>query len=465
MVLAPVRRADRILSMTFLFADLIFVPLAFLTTYWLRAFVFSGFLPVFSSTFEKYVITLPVIIFIWLATFGFNGLYRPRRLWVITSELAHVLKSVVQITIALMAASYLVKEDYSRMMLFMFAFISTPGCLIFRSLARKIALKIAPIEEVPKILVVGSGEVARRIIKSLNKLPGLPPEIAGVIVTGPKIPEDLDLPGISIFVGLDNLKNLIEELNIDEVFFASPELEKSKILSIISEESTGKVHFRIVTDLFDITTAYTDIDNVARLPIIQVGQGGLSLSQRLTKRIVDVLVSIIFIIVMSPLFLVIYLILLLSSEGTPIFKQKRVGFRGKEFTFYKFRTMKPEAGEYEVAPLSSNDPRITPIGRFLRRTSLDEFPQLFNVLTGKMSLVGPRPEMPFIVEKYEAWQKHRLHVKPGLTGLWQIMGRKDLPLHENLEFDFFYIRNQSLMLDFAILLRTFSIIFRKKGAY
>jgi lipopolysaccharide/colanic/teichoic acid biosynthesis glycosyltransferase len=127
--------------------------------------------------------------------------------------------------------------------------------------------------------------------------------------------------------------------------------------------------------------------------------------------------------------------------------------------------MKPESDEYEVAPISMNDSRVTGIGRFLRRTSLDELPQLFNVLRGDMSLVGPRPEMPFIVDKYTSWQRHRLDVKPGLTGMWQIMGRKELPLHDNLGYDYYYIRNQSLMLDFTILLRTIAIIFRGRGAY
>jgi lipopolysaccharide/colanic/teichoic acid biosynthesis glycosyltransferase len=142
-----------------------------------------------------------------------------------------------------------------------------------------------------------------------------------------------------------------------------------------------------------------------------------------------------------------------------------VGLHGRHFTLLKFRTMKPDSGEYEVAPVSPDDSRITGLGRFLRKTSLDELPQLFNVLSGSMSLVGPRPEMPFIVEGYSDWQRRRLDVKPGLTGLWQIMGRKDLPLHENLEYDFYYIRNQSLMLDFAILIRTFTTVFLGRGAY
>ena len=132
---------------------------------------------------------------------------------------------------------------------------------------------------------------------------------------------------------------------------------------------------------------------------------------------------------------------------------------------YKFRTMRTDADPYAVAPHDRHDSRITTYGRWLRGSSIDELPQLVNVLRGEMSLVGPRPEMPFIAESYDEWQKRRLSVKPGITGMWQILGRKDLPMHENLQYDFYYIRNRSLGLDLSILLRTFGAVFSRKGAF
>ena len=132
---------------------------------------------------------------------------------------------------------------------------------------------------------------------------------------------------------------------------------------------------------------------------------------------------------------------------------------------YKFRTMHDDVDRYAVAPRDSNDDRITPYGRWLRGTSIDELPQLWNVLKGDMSLVGPRPEMPFIAETYDDWQRRRLSVKPGITGLWQILGRKDLPMHENLQYDFYYIRNRSLSLDLSILLRTVGAVLSRRGAF
>ena len=155
----------------------------------------------------------------------------------------------------------------------------------------------------------------------------------------------------------------------------------------------------------------------------------------------------------------------MSGMGSPIFTQERVGRDGKCFKMYKFRTMHADADPYAVAPHGRGDSRITKYGHWLRATSIDELPQLVNVLKGEMSLVGPRPEMPFIAERYDDWQKRRLSVKPGITGMWQILGRKDLPMHENLQYDFYYIRNRSLGLDLSILLRTVGAVISRKGAF
>jgi lipopolysaccharide/colanic/teichoic acid biosynthesis glycosyltransferase len=154
-----------------------------------------------------------------------------------------------------------------------------------------------------------------------------------------------------------------------------------------------------------------------------------------------------------------------DTKGPVFFKQERVGRDGKRFLIYKYRTMHVEAPPYDYAPTAEEDPRITRFGRWLRRTSLDELPQLLNVLRGEMSMVGPRPEMPFLVDKYEPWQRRRLDVKPGITGLWQVIGRKNLPLHLNMQYDFYYIKNQSLLLDLEILFRTIPAVLKGKGAF
>lgn len=183
------------------------------------------------------------------------------------------------------------------------------------------------------------------------------------------------------------------------------------------------------------------------------------------KRFLDVIIATAGLIVVLPFFPLIALYIRSESSGKVVIRQDRIGKNGKRFMIYKFRTMIVDTELYASAPRNNHDPRITRVGNFLRKYSLDELPQLWNVLKGEMSIVGPRPEMPFIVEKYEPWQKVRLEVKPGITGLWQILGRKDLPLEENIEYDLYYVFNQSLFLDLAIIFKTIPHLLFSRGAY
>lgn len=186
---------------------------------------------------------------------------------------------------------------------------------------------------------------------------------------------------------------------------------------------------------------------------------------RFAKRLFDVVSSGLALIALSPLFPYLAWRIRRDSRGPALFTQERVGKDGKKFLLYKFRTMYTDAKQYANSPRSEDDPRITPFGKTLRRYSLDELPQLLNILHGEMSVVGPRPEMPFIVETYAPWQKARLRAMPGLTGLWQVLGRKDLPLEENLEYDIYYVFNQSFFFDCAIILKTVPHLVLPKGAY
>lgn len=183
------------------------------------------------------------------------------------------------------------------------------------------------------------------------------------------------------------------------------------------------------------------------------------------KRAFDCSFAIFTLLITSPFFPLIVLLIRLDSEGPAILSQERIGYKGRRFKLYKFRTMAKNTPLYMRAPERSDDPRITRMGRILRRYSIDELPQLLNVIKGDMSIVGPRPEMPFIAERYESWQKIRLEVKPGITGLWQILGRKDRPLLENIHYDLYYIYQRSFLLDLAIILETIPALFFPRGAY
>jgi len=190
-----------------------------------------------------------------------------------------------------------------------------------------------------------------------------------------------------------------------------------------------------------------------------------SLAYVILKRLLDVGVSLVGLALLALLFPLIAIFIKRDSSGPILISQERVGLNNRRFIFYKFRTMKKDTPLYAVAPRNGNDDRVTKSGRLLRKYSLDELPQLWNVLRGDMSIVGPRPEMPFLIAQYNDWQKKRLTVKPGITGLWQILGRKDLPLSDNLEYDFYYINHRSFLLDIVIILKTVPVIILGRGAY
>jgi len=462
-MLAPIRRQQRVLILFLVSADLITVPLSLLATWYIRTEWLTGILPGFVHVIGTYLVTIPVIGLLWVASWWSTGMYTYGVQQSAFSGLARRIRAIFYLAVSLMAASYIVKMDYSRMILVVFLVVSQPVNIAFRSMFGVLARKVAPCKDSPATIVVGSGEIAERVIHSLWKFPEPRHRIIGVL-TEQHIPSG-EVCGIKVIGKPRDLPRLAESLAIDEVFFASGSMSRTEMLRIVNSVQKEDTVFMLVTDLFEIASGVGDLNSLSRIPVVEIGSSRQGTFYSLIKRVMDIAISLMLIVLFAPLMLSTWILLAVTRKGTPIFKQTRRGRHSREFTLYKFRTMKPETGEYEVAPAAENDPRVTGIGRFLRKTSLDELPQLFNVLRGQMSMVGPRPEMDFIAKEYNAWQRRRLDVKPGITGLWQIMGRKDLPLHENLEYDFYYMRNQSLMLDMAILARTVVTVLKGRGAY
>jgi lipopolysaccharide/colanic/teichoic acid biosynthesis glycosyltransferase len=242
---------------------------------------------------------------------------------------------------------------------------------------------------------------------------------------------------------------------------AIPSIGREQFLRVMDEAFHANVRVSFVPSHFlssDSLVNYQDIDGVL---LASLGQPTNRTGYELVKRIVDLLFAILCLTLGSPLFLLLAVLIRLDSPGPALFKQVRVGHNGKLFEMYKFRSMYLHVSGSDYSPKTPDDPRITRLGKFLRRSSLDELPQVLNVLEGSMSFVGPRPEMAFIVEQYGEKQRQRLRVKPGLTGLWQLSGDRAFLIHENIEYDLYYIQHRNLFMDLAILLHT--SIFAMRG--
>jgi len=313
-------------------------------------------------------------------------------------------------------------------------------------------------------LIAGTGVAAIRLLQKLQDHPETGYRVVGFLDdTRDQIGKDV--ANRPVLGHVDELREIALKHRVSEIFVAMPSLGHTRLLSLVLECEDLGITFRVVTNLFEVLTAGSPLDLVDDLPLVQLGRDRPNPLYAPIKRALDLLGATLGLLISGPILLACVWRIRRSGSGSAIFAQTRIGLNGKPFTCYKLRTLREDAAPYRVAPQTVDDPRITPVGRFLRRTSLDELPQLWNVLRGEMSLVGPRPEMPFIVETYDEWQRRRLTVKPGLTGLWQILGRKDLPMHVNLQYDFYYIRNRGVALDLSILLRTIGAVLSRRGAF
>jgi len=438
-----------------LISDLVFFMVSFFVAYYFRNYIAE---PI--QAIEVYMQALPVAFVILVIVFYFFGLYEQKIRIASTSEIFTVIKGVLMTAVLLMAGSFLYKYDYSRGFVLVFigfaiAFLNL-GRYFVRLYQRWLIKKGKGIS---RILILGAGKPGRRLAEQISKFKNFGYKIVGFV-------DDKVRKGrVEILGQLDDIAKTIKKHKIDIVYVSDPTMPHDKMLEIMTECGDLKVQFKLVSSLYEILVGNINISELEGIPSIDVKPKKPNALYRLTKRFIDVFGSLLLLIVFAPFWLLIVILIKIDSKGPAHFVHKRVGKDGVEFNLYKFRTMKGSVKAYEKAPTKADDARITRIGKFLRKTSLDELPQLINVLKDDMSLVGPRPEMPFIVKKYTKWQRKRLEVKPGLTGLWQILGRKDLPLHENIEYDFYYIQNQSLLLDFVILIKTVWAVITAKGAF
>ena len=329
-----------------------------------------------------------------------------------------------------------------------------------------------------RLLVVGSGRLGKLMMQHIAASPSLGYSIVGFLHDMKEEEEPGDFGRFKMLGTLEDLGMVIRSMQIDEVIIALPSnLHEQSIRSVRLCERLG-TSFKLVPDLYEyeLSLSRIDMDAIEGIPLIGIKQESLNRVQQLVTRTVDFGLSVIGLVVGLPFWVCIALAIKLTSPGVVVYRQTRIGWNGRPFKVFKFRTMYKDAEQRLDDLLYRNeaqgplfkikdDPRITPVGKFLRRTSFDEIPQLLNVIKGEMSLVGPRPPLPQEVATYAEWQKARLSIKPGMTGLWQVRGRSDISFDEGVLMDLYYIENWSLHLYFMILLRTIPAVLFSRGAY
>lgn len=334
-------------------------------------------------------------------------------------------------------------------------------------------------------LIVGQNSDAKQTISTLKERPDLGYRVVGIVT--PDKRRHAAKSETPIIGHLDDLSDVIRDYSIQEVIITDTNLASEKLFDAMMKIGRERrVEFRLAPSLFNFLPQKTSVEQIGILPMVRLFREPLSDAERFLKRLSDIVISLIVGILSFPFWVVIAVLIKRDSKGSILFKQERVGMDGRIFLCYKFRTMFADADEnlHKVAykknikgtdganagdeekPIYGkvkNDPRITKIGRFLRRTSLDELPQFLNVLLGDMSVVGARPPIPYEVEAYEIYHRRRLDMKPGITGLWQVSGRNRLSFEEMVQIDTYYIENWSLWLDLKIILLTLPAMLRGDG--
>ena len=416
----------------------------------------------------SFLIPLIVVYIYWVIIFSFAGLYEH---WFVRSrfdEFASVFKAVSFGCLILFFLIFI--DDFmnnapiiSRFLILIYWIVMvtsvSTGRIIIRSIQRNLLQKGIGQRNT---FIIGNGEKASELRSMIDRFPQLGYRILGLI--SPDGENEKSSAG-----RLENIQKLIKENEVTEILIALETNEKEKLIDILRYCTEEKVNMKILPDMYEIVSGMAKTNQIYGVPLIEVMPDIMSVSGKLTKRILDVAISFFTLLILSPVLLIVSVIIKIDSNGPVLYRQIRVGRKGKEFQMYKFRSMIATAEEYGPEWSGENDPRITRIGKVLRRTYIDEVPQMINVLKNEMSLIGPRPERPFFVEQLKKeipYYYKRLTVKPGITGWAQIKHKYDSSLEDvktKIQYDFYYIENMSLKLDFKIMINTIIVIFLMKG--
>jgi len=424
------------------------------------------------------LLIIGVVFASWFFIFNLVGIHRSRRLGKISQETFDIFKATTIATFVLLITGFIFNIIIINTN-FLVIFWGVSSLLLISSrIILRVALKRARLKghNLRQMIIIGTGERSKKFAEKICQSPELGYHIAGFVDDSWKGLEPFKRTGWKLLGGLDQLQKILKHQVVDEVVIGLPMKSKyDKINTIINLCEEQGIIIRFLSDLFDLNIAKSYVDHLDDTPILTLHSAPMEQWPLLVKRILDVVLSFILLVLLSPLLFIIACLVKFSSRGPVFFIQERVGLNNRKFKLIKFRTMVENAENLRKRIEKLNevsgpvfkirkDPRITSLGKFLRRTSIDELPQIFNVLKGEMSLVGPRPPIPREVEQYEWKDTRRLSMKPGITCLWQINGRNNIPFERWMELDKEYIDNWSLRLDLKILAKTIPAVIRGSGA-
>ncbi len=461
--------------------DLILVSIAFvLSAYFVRydkSLNLFEFLKLSYSVLALFFVAAAFFIFI----FQVNGLYKINVIFNRAAHLTAIIKSLYYGTLNVVVISHLVKSSElldSRLIIFVFVVILIPLLYIFRvELGRKLLLRYKQ-QFNSNIVIVGDGTTGKLLATKLlfENPEGI--NILGFVVTHKT--DERKLNGIEVLGTIDELERINNQFKIDEIIIAVDDIKYERLLELLDLCNSLGVTVKLTSELFNIVTKKVSTEKYAGIPVLGVSPHyNNSLSLKI-KRTVDIILSLTGIILLSPVFIIIAILVKLSSKGPILFQQDRIGKDGKVFKFYKFRSMTVEDEDDEERKKQMiefiknnnhensdtkiiNTNRITWIGKIIRKLSLDELPQLFNVIKGDMSLVGPRPSLPYEYQNYDSWQKRRVNVLPGCTGVWQVWGRSSVSFKDSVVLDLYYVNNMSPWLDIQLILKTIPVMLFSRG--
>ena len=455
-----------------LIMDVLIVIISYAVAWFLHFEVFNDFGPeVGILPMESYMRALIVIVPAYILLYYYCNVYKPQRTSGYGREIYSIFCANTIGLVAIIVLLYIVKlNDYSRKMFFIFYVLNIGLTSLSRLIVRKTLRTMrAKGRNLKHILLAGYFRAGEEYI---NRILGNPEW--GYVVCGildDFVPAGTLYRGIKVLGRIDNLHEILPENELDEIAITLSLKDYDRLEEIVSICEKFGVHTKFIPDYNSMIPSRPYTEDLMGLPVINIRYVPLSNTlNSMAKRLVDIVGSLAGVVVTSPIMLIAAIAIKISSPGPVIFKQERVGLHSKSFYMYKFRSMEQQKpSEEQKAWTVKNDPRVTGIGRILRKTSLDELPQLFNILRGDMSLVGPRPERPHFVEKFKEeipryMVKHQ--VRPGLTGWAQVNGyRGDTSIRKRIEYDLYYIENWSMLLDIKIIFRTFFTGFINKNAY